>query len=162
MSNSTQELIDKLRQKRIEQEAIIEQEQQKNLMTLTQNIEKRFAAVNNLIDKNTGGLELKLQKFKFKPWIYPLIATLIGSLTLLPTIHAGEKLWDLIIVAKTTQAETLEKTLEEHNKALRAIGTAGIKHTVKDGTLYLLMQKGAKEPKTWKNIHGRWVIDLGE
>ena len=162
MSNSTQELIDKISQKKREQEAMIEQELQKNLMSLMQRIDQGFSAVNDLIDKNTDGLELKLQKFKFKPWIYPLIALLLGSLLLLPTIHAGEKLWDLIIVSKTSQAETLEKTLEEHNKALRALGTAGIQHTVRDGRLYLLLQKGAKEPKPWKNIHGRWVIDLGE
>ena len=158
MSNSTQELIKKIRQQQSDQEAIIEQELQKKLMTLLQGIEQRFATVRNVTNKNMDALEIELQKFKFKPWIYPLIA----SLMLVPTIYAGAKFWDAMIAAKMSKAETLEKTLEEHNKALRAIGTAGIIHAVRDGRLLLLLPKGAKEPKTWKNPHGQWVLDLGE
>ena len=158
MSNSTQELIKKIRQQQSDQEAIIEQELQKKLMTLLQGIEQRFATVRNVTNKNMDALEIELQKFKFKPWIYPLIA----SLMLVPTIYASAKFWDAMIAAKMSKAETLEKTLEEHNKALRAIGTAGIIHAVRDGRLLLLLPKGAKEPKTWKNPHGQWVLDLGE
>ena len=158
MSNSTQELIDKLRQKQIEQEAIIEQELQKSLMTLTQNIEQRFAAVNNLIDKNTDGLKLKLQKFKFKPWIYPLIA----SLLLLPTIYAAAKYWDLTIAVKVKRVQTLNKTLETHNKALEDLGPAGIKHVFHKNEHYLVLPKNAKEPTTYKGDTGEWVVNLGE
>ena len=162
MSNSTHDFIDKIKQQQNQQREMIEQEHLENLKTLRRNMNQQFTAADDLITKNMGALKSNLRKYKWRPWIYPLIATLLGSLMLLPTIYAGEKLWGLIIVAKTSQAETLEKTLEEHNKALRAIGTAGIQHTIWDGRLVLILQKGAKKPKPLKSPYGEWVLDLGE
>ena len=144
MSNSTQDFIDKIKQQQNQQQEMIEQEHLENLKTLRRNMNQQFTAADDLITKNMGALKSKLRKYKWRPWIYPLVATLLGSLLVVPTIYAGEKLWDLIIVSKMNQAETLEKTLEEHNKALRAIGTAGIQHTVRNGRLFLILQKGAK------------------
>ena len=151
MSNSTQDFIDKIKQQQNQQREMIEQEHLGNMKTLRRNMNQQFTAADDLITKNMGALKSKLRKYRFQPWIYPLIAIVM----LIPAIFSAEKLFDRIIAVKLDQLDT-------HNKALAAIGTAGIQHTVRDGRLYLVLQKGAKEPKTWKNTDGEWVLDLGE
>ena len=108
-------------------------------------------AAHSIIDENMAALQHAIREYRLRPWIYPLIATLL----VVPATLSGWILLDYLITGQVL-------TLQRHHKALKALGPAGIQHAVRDGTLYLVLPEDAKKPDVFKATTGRWVVTLEE
>ena len=151
MSNLMPSFTEKVKQRTAEHHAIIEQTTRESLQLLERNLQGQFDAVQRLIEENMAGLQHAIRDYRIRPWIYPLIATLL----VVPATLTGWAILDHLI---TKQVQTLER----HHRTLKALGPAGIEHAVKDGTLYLVLPKNAKKPDVFKATTGRWVVTLEE
>ncbi len=152
MTNTSQPpLTERLTQKQAEQAAQIDQVLSANLTQLEESLTRHTHAAHSIIDENMAALQHAIREYRIRPWIYPLIATLL----VVPATLTGWALLDHLIANQV-------QTLERHHKALKALGPAGIQHAVKDGTLYLVLPKDAKKPDVFKATTGRWVVTLEE
>ena len=144
-------LTERLTQKQAEQAAQIDQLLSANLTQLEESLKKHTHAAQSIIDENMAALQHAIRAYRLRPWIYPLIATLL----VVPATLSGWILLDYLITGQV-------QTLQRHHKALKALGPAGIQHAVRDGTLYLVLPEDAKKPDVFKATTGRWVVTLEE
>ena len=108
-------------------------------------------AAHSIIDENMAALQHAIREYRIRPWIYPLIATLL----VVPATLSG---WAIVNYLITNQVQTLQR----HHRTIKALGPAGIQHAVRDGTLYLVLPEDAKKPDVFKATTGRWVVTLEE
>ena len=150
-NTSTPPLTERLTRKQAEQATQIDQVLSANLKELEESLTRHTHAAHSIIDENMTTLQHAIREYRIRPWIYPLIATLL----VVPATLSGWILLDYLI---TRQVQTLER----HHRAIKTLGPAGIEHAVKDGTLYLVLPEDAKKPDVFKATTGRWVVTLEE
>ncbi len=161
MSNSTESFTDKLKRQQDEEAESLLTHTRQTVQPLKSDITQLYGDVQTSIEENTASISRLLRRnLMFRWWIYPLSATVVLALIIVPGMWLGGKL-----IAAHLDTEITAQLIEIHRnrESLKTMQPWGIVPRVASdtGQRYLVLPKGSPRPELRVNGAGYRFVMLG-